>query len=172
MSESVDLQIMTRRMLVVLLCGFMFMAATMDCQAAAEDSPYLVIVARNPFGLKPRPKPTLAPLASLPPVEVYLTGMYRLRGKKGVLLQIVDKATGSKPDLPPPLREGDVHGRVKIVAIQIDKSAVVVRIDGKEQTLTFEKNALKIATAAPPGVVSAQRFSVPALTLPRAYRGR
>ncbi len=173
--KSDGLEVIAQRILIGVFCGMVSMAATMDCRAAANENPYQAIMDRNPFRLKPKPPATVSPIPSPPPIEVCLTGMYRLRGKKGVVLRIVDKSTGPNGDLPPPLREGDVHGRVEIVSIQVEKSAVIVRIDGKEQTLTFEKNPPKSAAAAPlpprsaPTAAVTQRFSARPPSLPQAY---
>jgi hypothetical protein len=94
---------------------------------------------------------------------VLLTGISTLGGVKKVLLQIADKAPNKKPEFPPPLVEGDVQGRIEVVSIDADKGAVVIKLDGNEKTLTFEKDAPKAGSAQPPGPVPGQplRLGVP-----------
>jgi hypothetical protein len=126
--------------------------------AEANENPYQDISRRNAFALKPPPPPPDPSEANQPPpssIEVFLTGISTLGGTKKVLLQIVEKGPNKKPDLPPPLVEGDVEGRVEVVAIDPAKGAVQIKIDGSERTLTFEKDAPKpanVAVAPPPGL--------------------
>jgi hypothetical protein len=141
-------------MLAGLLGAAVLGSSGMGFCAEVKDNPYQDIVNRNAFALKPPPPPpppgSEQPPAS--PVDVLLTGITTLGGVKKVLLQVVEKAPGKQgqPKLPPPLVEGDVEGRVEIVSIDADKGAVMIKIDGNEKTLTFEKDAPKSGGGAGP----------------------
>jgi hypothetical protein len=134
--------------------------------ATVRSNPFLSIVERNAFALKPRVTQTASPPVMHPPVEVFLTGISTLGGKKQVLLQITDKTPGKKTEFPPPLVEGDVWGRVKVVSIAPRTGAVVISIEGAEQTLTFEKNAPKQTPAAAPRVLTSVPAGNPQRILP------
>ena len=123
--------------------------------AEVKDNPYQVIVTRNAFALKPPPPPP-PPGADQPPpspVDVLLTGISTLGGTKKVLLQITDKSPSKagKTEFPPPLVEGDVQGRIEVVSIDPDKGVVVIKIDGSEKTLTFDREPPKAGGPPPPG---------------------
>jgi hypothetical protein len=131
-------------------------SSTVGSWAAVKDNPYEMIVTRNAFALKPTPPDTGPPPPPPPPaVEVLLTGISTLGGAKKVLLQITDKTPGKKAEFPPPLVEGDIQGRVEIVSIDPDKGLVVVKIDGTEKPLTFEKDAPRtsgVPSSIPPPI--------------------
>ena len=132
-----------------LLSAALLASTAAGLRAELSHNPYAAIIPRNAFGLnslKPEPK---TPPPPAPGVDVYLTGIVTLGRAKEVLLQVVDKTPGKKPEYLPPLVEGDVQGRVEVVAIDADKGAVVIRIDGVERTLTFEKDAPKPGGATP-----------------------
>jgi hypothetical protein len=119
-------------------------------RADQTRNPYDAIVARNAFALKPVPPETIVSAQpSAPGVEVLLTGISTVGGAKKVLLQITDKTPGKKTEYLPPLVENDVQGRVEVVSIDAEKGSVVLKIDGNEKTLTFEKDAPKTGGAAP-----------------------
>ena len=144
--------------------------------AQVRDNPYQDIVVRNAFALKPIPPPPPPGVNTPPPspVDVVLTGISTLGGNKKVLLTITDKSPGKgKTDYPPPLVEGDVEGRVEVVSINPDTGKVVIKIDGEEKTLGFEKEAAKAAGAAPgpsmvPGANPAGTLPLPGMTPPAA----
>ena len=144
---------MKRRTLSGLLACAVLASSLVGALAEVKDNPYQVIVNRNAFALKPPPPPTPPTPAEPPPspVEVFLTGISTLGGTKKVLLQITDKSPskGGKTEFPPPLVEGDVQGRIKVVSIDPEKGAVAIKIDGNEKTLGFEKDASKAGGAAP-----------------------
>ena len=146
---------MKRRTLSGLLACAVLASSLVGALAEVKDNPYQVIVNRNAFALKPPPPPTPPTPAEPPPspVEVFLTGISTLGGTKKVLLQITDKSPskGGKTEFPPPLVEGDVQGRIKVVSIDPEKGAVAIKSAGNEKTLTFEKDAPKSAAPAPPG---------------------
>jgi hypothetical protein len=136
-----------------------------------KDNPYQVIVARNAFGLRQAPPPEVPGLKQPPPasVDVVLTGISTLGGTKKVLIQITDKSPGMKPDLPPPLEEGEVRGRVEIVSIDPDKSEVMIKLDGQDKKLTFEKaksTASSGPSGAPPNPFVNPAAPIPGIPLP------
>lgn len=138
-------------------------------QANVGDNPYGMIVERNAFALKPPPPPqTNAPVQPpAPPVDVFLTGISTLGGTAKVLLQIHDKAPGKKPEFPPPLKEGDVQDRVEVVSINAEAGSVEIKLDGKDRTLTFEKDSPKSTAAAPAAVNPAGTTPIrPAIPIP------
>ena len=126
-------------------------SAAAACGADSTPNPYAVIVTRNAFALNPVSFQAQPPPPPPPGVELYLTGIITLGGAKKVLLLVEDKTPGKKPEYLSPLVEGDVQGRVEVVSIDADKGAVLVRIDGNEKTLTFEKDAPKPSGVAPAG---------------------
>ncbi len=143
---------MKGRELASLLSLSAILGAATGLQADTKDNPYQDIVARNAFALKPPPPPPPPGSETPPPtsVDVLLTGISTLGGTKKVLLQIVEKGPNKKPEYPPPLCEKDIQGRIEVVSIDADKGAVMIKIDGNEKTLTFEKDSPKAASAAPP----------------------
>ncbi len=142
---------MEKRALAGLFSAALLASTVEGLQAGLTHNPYTAIVARNAFAL--RPVPVASPGPRTPPapaVEVWLAGISTVGGAKKVLLQVADKTPGKKTEYLPPLVERDVQGRVEVVSIDADKGAVVIRVDGDERTLTFEKNAPKAVGATPP----------------------
>src|SRR5262245_30678315 len=92
--------------------------ATLVATAVAnvQESPYRVIAARNPFGLRPIPilvekAPDPAPTPPLP--EIRITGITTLLGAAVVTLQYEDKEA-KKVEFPPLLREGESYRNLVI----------------------------------------------------------
>src|SRR5437763_5237458 len=80
--------------------------------AEAKSNPYLTIVDRNPFGLKPPPPPAdpTPPAPVVPPAKVILTGITSLFGpsNKRALLEITEQEPGKPPETKKPiLKEGE-----------------------------------------------------------------
>jgi hypothetical protein len=134
--------------------------ATLVATAVAnvQESPYRVIAARNPFGLRPipilvekAPEPTPPPL--LP--EVKITGITTLLGVPVVTLQYEDKQA-KKVEFPPLLREGEGYKGLVVERIDTDSETVVIRNGDLRTTLDFVHNGVKpsaqptmVASAAP-----------------------
>ncbi len=79
------------------LAALLLAGVTMG-STASGDNPYLGIVRRNAFDLRP-PPPSSPPQTAVPSsIEVFLTGISTLLKKKQVLLQIVEKTPGKKPE--------------------------------------------------------------------------
>jgi hypothetical protein len=143
--------IMKNRTVTLLTTAALLSSTAAGLRAELPANPYDVIVNRNAFALKPATVETTTPVAPPPPnVEVLLTGICTLKGVKKVLLQVTDKSPGKKTEFLSPLVETDVQGRVEVVSIDADKGSVVVRVDGNERTLTFDKDAPKPGAALPP----------------------
>jgi hypothetical protein len=142
---------MKRATLTTLACAALLGSALADVPTESDRNPYQGIMTRNAFDLKPipiaRPTPTNPPA---PALDIFLTGISTLGGVKKVLLQVEDKSPGKKVEYLPPLVEKDVQGRIEIVSIQAELGEVVLRVDGQDKTLTFEKNAPKPGPATPP----------------------
>jgi hypothetical protein len=145
-----EIAIMKCRILAGLFSAALLAGTAAGLQAGLTHNPYATIVDRNAFALVPLPPPPEPPTNSVPRVDVFLTGISTVGGTEEVLLQVADKTPGKKTEYLPPLRKNGVHGRVEVVSIDADKGAVVIRVDGNERTLTFEKDAPKAGGAAPP----------------------
>jgi hypothetical protein len=140
-----------QRQAVCWLCALVWAGFQPSMPAAAEANPYLSIVERNPFGLKPiPPAPTGDEGASTNlPAKVTLTGLVTMFGEPRALLEI-SEMEGGKPGTPqkPILTQGQRHGSVELLAIDVPKNKVRIRNGTVEADLTFE---VAKATAAPAG---------------------
>ena len=145
-------------------CAVLGLSAS-GLSADTKGNPYQVIVERNAFALKP-PQAQIKPEEVTPPsaVEVQLTGISTLGGKTKVLLQITDKS--KKVDFPPPLEAGDVQGRVEVVSIDAEKGSVVVKIDEREKTLTFDSPKPSAPPPGGPGAAGTPRPGAPMPGMP------
>jgi len=168
----------------------MFCAAALTCAADARPNPYVGIVDRNPFGLKPPPPPPPETVEepAAPPPNVKLTGISNLFSKRA-LLEITETQAPVRPGQPPPpggtvnrpiLAEGEAMYGVEVVAIDLEKSIVRIRNGGTESDLTFEvpKPSAGGAPAAPPppagrtaSVAPAAAMGQPTIVSSSASRG-
>src|SRR3954462_2303284 len=105
--------------------------------AEAKANPYLSIVDRNPFGLKPPPPPPdptpVVPL--VPPAKVVLTGITSLFGptSKRALLEITEQEPGKPANVRKPiLREGERDGAVEVLSIDLEKNLVHIKNSGQD----------------------------------------
>ena len=105
----------------------------------AEENPYSPITTRNAFELTEMILPPASEVLNLietPKIELFLTGVTRLRG--------VTKAHLYSKDLPNKylsLKAGEQAGPIRVLTVS--KDAVKVVNDGTEQVLTFTSNRLK-----------------------------
>ncbi len=130
-------------------------AAVALCRPAAAVAPepqtgYRGIVDRNIFGLKPPPEPAQPPNTAQQLPKILLTGITTILGNKLALLKLQPppaKAGEQLKEEPLMLTEGQREGPVEV--LQIDEKAGAVRVNnsGTVTTLTFEKDAPKIAPA-------------------------
>ncbi len=83
----------------------------------ARPNPYLSIVDRNPFGIRPPPPPpppNEPPQAIAPPAKVVLTGVTSMFGPPRALLEITESEPGKGPVVSKRiLREGDRDGSIR-----------------------------------------------------------
>lgn len=127
--------------------------------AGSEANPYLVVVERNMFDLKPMPKPeelTPAPPPP-PPTKITLQGITVLFGRKEVLLKIPESPA---PGQPPQersliLAEGERHGPIEVVRIDPVAREVHLRDSGNPVTLKLTDFIVKTPAAPTPGTPTA-----------------
>ena len=151
------------------------LAGVLSCalvHANVDTNPYGAIVDRNPFGLKPPPPPPPPPEQTAPPVPmaaVTLTGLLSTFGEPRVLLEIIEEPGkgGGTPKRPPPMREGERHGQVEVLSIDVVKNSVRLRNSGVETNVSFP---IVKSTPVPggPGVPGAPpTFTPPAMNIPQ-----
>lgn len=132
---------MFKLILASLLLAVVARAVTKDL----GDSPYKVIVERNAFDLKPPPPiivDTNPPPA--PPSNLKLTGISSITAVPQLML-IVTEPGGKQVNKM--LKEGDRDGAIEVVSIDVKAGSAKVRNAGTEQTMSFEKDGIKL----PPG---------------------
>ncbi len=124
---------------------------------AEKETPYQIIVDRNPFALKPIPPPPPPPGPpeptnnTPPPSDVKMSGITTLLGEARVFLEFTDPQT-KKVTRPPALQAGDKEGNVEVLSIDPENGVVRIRQGETETSLDFEKNGVKpsaVASAAP-----------------------
>jgi hypothetical protein len=142
-----------------IMTGLVGAALVATAVANVQESPYRVIVARNPFGLRPIPilvekAPEPPPAPPLP--EVKITGITTLLGAARVTLQYEDKEA-KKVEFSPLLREGERYKNLVVERIDTESQTVVIRNSDLRTTLDFVHNGVKpsaqptmVASAAPP----------------------
>ena len=143
------------------LAGLLLLGIAPLAWGETTDNPYLSIVARNPFGLKPPPPPEPPKVEApvVPPAKVVLTGIETMFGPARALFEITETEAGKQGTIRRPiLREGERDGSIEVVSIDYPKGLVKIRNSGLETNVTFETP--KMATAAAPGL------GVPGLPLP------
>ena len=150
------------------LCGLALVGTAHQAMADTRENPYQRIVEVNSFRLlpKPPPPPPVDPTPPPPPpATIMLTGISTLNGPAKAILEITDALT-KKVDRPPPLLVGEKQGTVEIVSIDPDKGSVTVRSSGSEMPITFEKNGINPAGAAPAPVAMIQPPMTGAVPVP------
>jgi hypothetical protein len=150
--------------------------AALTCFGEVRSNPYVGIVDRNPFGLKPPPPAVVETNTepAAPPPNVKLTGISNLFSKRA-LLEVTEQQAPVRPGQPPPaggtvnrpiLAEGEAAFGVEVVAIDLDRNIVKIRNGGTESELTFEvpkPSGSGAPTPMPPPV--GRTASVPAPTM-------
>src|ERR1043165_40176 len=114
-----------KKMVCYLAAGCLVFGVSHRAVAEAKPNPYLSIVDRNPFGLKPPPPPPdptpVVPV--VPPATVVLTGITSLFGptSKRALLEITEQEPGKPASVKKPiLREGERDGAIEVVSIDLE----------------------------------------------------
>jgi hypothetical protein len=127
-----------RAFLAVLLYG----SAGRFVHGDAPLNPYLSIVDRNPFGIKPAlpvlentaPPPVLQPLA-----KVALTGVTSMLGAPRALLEITEQEPGKQPAINKRvLQEGEREGSVEVISIDVLNNVVRIKNGTIETNVVFE----------------------------------
>lgn len=131
-----------RRHAVYWFCALVMTGVQPGLPGAIDANPYLSIVERNPFGLKPPPPPAPEPSpedSAPPPAKVTLTGLTTMFGEPRALLEIIEQE-GGKPAAPlkPILSLGQRSGSVELLSIDMAKNQVRIRNGSLESDLTFE----------------------------------
>ena len=104
----------------------------------ADSSPYDKINTRNAFDLtSEKPAPILPPVKEILAPTVFLTGITRWNGVKKI--HLVLRRTG-EPDKFISLRENENQHNVELLKILSNSAAV--SINGKQETINFERNGL------------------------------
>ncbi len=151
-----------------LICVLAALSLMGPVNAISDPSlnPYLGIVDRNVFGLKPPPPPPDPEANKPPPPPITLTGITTILGNKRALMKTAP--TVAKPGEPAKeqsyiLTIGQRDGDIEVLDIDEKAGSVKVRYAGTESTLTFDKNGPKIAATPLP---AAPAIPVPAGAIP------
>ncbi len=142
-----------RKKLICLLGGVALCGPVTPGFTAAEN-PYAAIVERNVFALKPPPPPASTEPEKAPPPNIMLTGITTIFGNKRAIMRTPPVA--GKPGEAPReqsffLAEGQQEGEMEVLQIDEKLGTVKVKYGGTPVTLSFDKNAPKMAGAAAPG---------------------
>lgn len=150
------------KMLICLAGGLVLSANARAVTADEQDNPYLGIIERNVFALKPPPDPSTLKTAESEPPKITPQGIMSMFGRQQVLFKTL--MPGSKPGGPPQetamlLSVGQREGEIEVVAIDESAGTITFNNHGKEQTLNLEKDGPKLPTS--PAVAPPQGIGVP-----------
>jgi hypothetical protein len=141
------------------------MAFGWDVFSADTKNPYRVILARNPFNLRPIvvPPPVASPEPPPPPSpKVFLTGIMTSKA----LLQMEDPET-RKTEFLPPLAAGERYKEITVVAVDALNHTVQIRNGQVDDTLDFLNDGIKpTAVAATPPIPTPTRHRIPPVAPP------
>src|SRR5688572_16570383 len=156
-----------------LMLALFTVASTAPCFGEVRSNPYVGIVDRNPFGLKPPPPPVVETNTepAAPPPNIKLTGISNLFARRA-LLEVTEQQAPMRPAQPAPasgtvnrpiLSEGEAAFGVEVIAIDLDRNIVKIRNGGTESELTFEvpKPSGSGAPANAPAVIGGTAAYVP-----------
>lgn len=149
-------------------------AFILNSAAATGSNPYEMIVARNPFALRPileaePQRSAVAPSALLP--EIKITGITTLLTEPKALFQYEDKEA-KKTEFPPLLSEGDTYKMLSVLQIDAENNRVRIRNGNTEMMLDFIANGVKpsvSAVAASSSKIASTAGAAPTQTLPPAF---
>jgi hypothetical protein len=148
---------------VVGLAGGLLLQAVSS--ALGDVNPYLSIVERNAFALRPPPPPpeVIHPPKKETPTKVYLTGITLLGGQKKAWFVVSDPKAPNDPNRAKnvSLKEGQQSGDLEVLQIFEKTGAVNVMHEGQEMMLNFKNNFNKSVAISIPGAAPG-----PALVLP------
>lgn len=146
------------------------LTATMTASAGAFVNPYLTIVERNPFSLRPpatiSEEPPLPPKPIVPLATVEVTGITSILAEPRVLLEIIPGP--GKPMIKPILGVGDRVDSIEVVSIDVEKAEVVIRNDTVVTNMTLKVVKAGVASIPPQRGVPPVRGIVPGRPTPIA----
>lgn len=151
--------------------AFCTAAAAVTEDAPAAGNPYLAIVERNVFGLKPPPPPPDPEANKPPPPKILLQGITTFGGVKRVLFKMAEPPKAGQPgkgEQSYVLAEGQRDGEVEVLEINPVAGTVKVNNYGTVTELDFEKNGIKAPAAPAAAAAGAPPGSVPAPPKPGA----
>ena len=141
------------------------MAFGSDVFSAETKNPYRVILAHNPFKLRPAviPPPVLPPEPPAPPSpRVFLTGIVTSKA----FLQVEDPQT-KKTEFLPPLAAGERYKEITILDVDALNHTVRIRNGHVEDTLDFLNDGVKPKTVVtPPPLPIPTRHRTPSVPVP------
>jgi len=140
---------MMRRSQTALFTGVLIACTVLPGRSESRPNPYVSVVERNPFQLKPTPlvEPPAPPAPVIPVAKVTLTGIFTILGPPKAIFEVSEQEPGKTPTITKPiLREGEREGTVEVLHIDIAKSTVRIRTGTIETNITFE-----VAKASGPG---------------------
>ena len=136
-----------------LICGASLFVVAWPGSAASGENPYLAIVDRNTFGLKPEPPPPPppAPEAVAPPPAntIKLTGITSVLSKPKALFEVSEPGN---PEVHHPIMAAGDPGQygIEVLAIDLVKGEVKIRNGSAETNVTFEAASLSAPPAPTP----------------------
>ncbi len=125
-----------------LLAGLCVAGGLSVCSAAVSlGNPFVAIIRRNVFGLRPMPPPQAQTTTKAPEPKPLLTGITSILGIKQALLEIDFPPHPSQPAKKEYciLAEGQQHGPIEVLHIDEQHATVEVNNSGTVSTLKFEK---------------------------------
>jgi hypothetical protein len=141
------------KMLICTVAGLALCTAANAVTSESSGSPYLGIVERNVFGLKPPPPPPDPEASKPPPPRIFLQGITTFGGVKRALFKAQMPPKAGEPPKGEQsfiLAEGQRDGDMEVVAIDANPpGSVKVSAFSTIITLDFEHNGIKMTAAAP-----------------------
>src|SRR5947207_6431814 len=145
-----------RRLKSALLAFALVASVPSVCQADTQPNPYLSVVDRNPFGLKPvpQPAPETPPQPVVPLAKVVLTGITSVYGPPRAFVEITEQEPGKTPNIRKPImREGDREGTIELIAIDVVNNSIRIKNGAIETNVVFE--VAKTSAGPTPGTPTA-----------------
>ena len=143
-----------RRTKSALLALAMVASLSSPCWADTQQpNPYLSVVDRNPFGLKPPPPPPpeTPPQPVVPLAKVVLTGITSVFGPPRAFVEITEQEPGKTPNVRRPIMcQGDREGSIEIISIDVANTSIRIKNGGIETNVVFE--VAKTSTGPAPGL--------------------
>ena len=136
---------MIRRTLFCVLGCYLFFIGANPVVAVAADNPYVKIVDRNVFGLKPPAPPPSPESLRPPPPKITLTGITTIGGVKRVLMRVPLPARPPEPAKEESfmMTEGQRDGEIEVLEIDERTGTVRIKNYGSEMTLNLDKDGAK-----------------------------